>query len=84
MPTVAGSVTRRRSRISPDGRNVYVVAAATQALAVFTRDAGVLTQLGCVTLWANGNPRCATVPRGLSAPVAVTVSADGRNVSAVS
>src|SRR3954453_10232052 len=68
--------------ISPDGRNVYVVAKATQSLALFDRDAasGALTERGCLTLWALGDPGCARVPAGLTAPMAVTVSADGLSV----
>ena len=68
--------------VSPDGRNVYVVSQGTQALAAFTRDAGsgALTELGCFTLWVNGDPQCAKLAAGLSAPVAVTVSEDGRSV----
>ena len=69
--------------ISPDGRNVYVAAPATQSLAVFTRDpaTGALTEQGCFTLWAaGGDPQCVRVPRGLSNPVAITVSGDGRSV----
>ncbi|MDA0159100.1 lactonase family protein [Solirubrobacter ginsenosidimutans] len=68
--------------ISPDGRNVYVAAPATQSLAVFARDAatGALTELGCFTLLAAGDPHCVRVPRGLSNPVAITVSSDGRSV----
>src|SRR3954466_10435885 len=56
--------------ISPDGRNVYVVAKATQSLALFDRDAasGALTERGCLTLWALGDPGCARVPAGLTAP----------------
>ena len=69
--------------ISPDGQNVYVAAPGTQSLAVFARDAvtGALTEQGCFTLWAaGGDPQCVRVPRGLSNPVAITVSGDGRSV----
>jgi DNA-binding beta-propeller fold protein YncE len=71
--------------VSPDGRNVYVAASRSNAIAVFTRSAstGRLTQAsgaaGCVAAGrANG---CAGA-LGLNGPNSVAVSPDGRNVYA--
>jgi DNA-binding beta-propeller fold protein YncE len=68
--------------VSPDGRNVYVAAAFSSAVAVFDRDPnGELTQkggmLGCVS--EGGALGCApgVAMNGVSA---VTVSPDGKNV----
>jgi DNA-binding beta-propeller fold protein YncE len=69
--------------ISPDGRNVYVAAAGSNALSVFTRNrrTGALTQLpgakGCLSQLPGGG--CFD-GRALNEPVAVAVSADGRRV----
>src|SRR6478609_994228 len=68
--------------ISPDARNVYVVAPGTQSLAVFSRDGatGTLTPGGCLTLSALGDPDCTRLSQGLTNPRAVTVSGDGLSV----
>jgi DNA-binding beta-propeller fold protein YncE len=69
--------------ISPDGRNVYVTAAESNALSVFARNrgTGALTQLqreeGCLSQRPGGG---CFVGRALNEPVAVTVSPDGRRV----
>jgi DNA-binding beta-propeller fold protein YncE len=73
--------------ISPDGRDVYVAASASNAIAVFKRNArtGRLTQgagaTGCIA--ANGSGGCA-IGLGLEGPNSVAVSADGKNVYATS
>ena len=69
--------------VSPDGRNVYVAASASGALAVFARDrqTGALRQLagpnGCISQRPGGG--CAG-GRALQEPVAVAVSPDGGHV----
>ena len=69
--------------VSPDGRNVYVAAAGSRALTVFTRNrrTGTLRQLagggGCLSL--RPAPEC-TVVRAMNEPTAVTVSPDGSRV----
>ena len=73
--------------VSPDGRNVYVASSASNAIAVFSRDArtGKLRQApgaaGCIA--AGGNDACASGV-GLDGPNSVAVSADGKNVYATS
>ena len=73
--------------ISRDGKNVYVAASRSDAIAVFRRNArtGKLTQrsgtAGCVA--AKGAGGCAEA-RGLNGPNSVAVSADGTNVYATS
>jgi DNA-binding beta-propeller fold protein YncE len=73
--------------ISPDGRNVYVAASSSNAIAVFKRNArtGRLTQgagvTGCIA--ANGAGGCAS-GLALDGPNSVAVSADGKNVYATS
>jgi DNA-binding beta-propeller fold protein YncE len=73
--------------ISPDGRNVYVAASQSNAIAVFKRNVntGRLTQgrgaAGCVAVHGAGG--CAPAV-GLMGPNSVTVSADGRNVYSTS
>jgi DNA-binding beta-propeller fold protein YncE len=69
--------------VSPDGRNVYVVSAGSDALSVFSRNArtGVLTQLpggsGCVSQRPGGG---CVVGRALNEPTSVAVSPDGAHV----
>ena len=69
--------------VSPDGRNVYVVSAGSDALSVFRRNArtGVLTQLpgssGCVSQRPGGG---CVVGRALNEPTSVAVSPDGAHV----
>jgi len=73
--------------ITPDGRNVYVAASRSNAIAVFKRNVstGRLTQgrgaAGCIAL--RGASGCAPA-LGLIGPNSVTVSADGRNVYSTS
>jgi len=69
--------------VSPNGRNVYVAAFKSNAVAVFRRDprTGALHQLpgklGCI---ANKSTRACQFGRALAAPIGVAVSRDGRNV----
>jgi DNA-binding beta-propeller fold protein YncE len=69
--------------ISPDGRNVYVAAAGSNALSVFARNrrTGALRQLpgveGCLSQLPGGG--CFD-GRALNEPVAVAVSPNGRRV----
>ena len=71
--------------LSPDGTSVYVAASASDAIAIFQRDAatGALTQApgtaGCIAV--AGAAGCAQA-QGLDGPSSVAVSADGRNVYA--
>jgi DNA-binding beta-propeller fold protein YncE len=68
---------------SPDGRNVYVVSAGSDALSIFGRNrrTGVLTQLpgesGCVSQRPGGG---CVVGRALNEPTSVAVSPDGTHV----
>jgi DNA-binding beta-propeller fold protein YncE len=77
----------RAIAISPDGENVYVASSASDAIAIFRRNArsGRLTQpkgaAGCIA--AEGASHCATAI-GLDGPNSVAISADGRNVYATS
>ena len=69
--------------ISPDGRNVYVVSAGSDALSIFHRNrrTGMLTQLagasGCVSQRPGGG---CLVGRALNEPTSVAVSPDGTHV----
>lgn len=69
--------------ISPDGRHVYVAAAASDALSILARNrrTGVLWQLpgaqGCFSQRPGGG---CTVGRGLNEPTSVAVSPDGARV----
>lgn len=83
-------VGSRAIAISPDGRNVYVAASGSDAIAVFDRDrsTGALTQpqgkAGCVAA-IPGKAKSAQgcgLAIGLLAPNSVAVSPDGRNVYA--
>jgi DNA-binding beta-propeller fold protein YncE len=84
-------VGSRAVAISPDGRNVYVAASLSDAIAVFDRNpvTGALTQpkgkAGCVAALvgkAKGD-RCGPAV-GLIGPNSVAVSPDGKNVYATS
>lgn len=69
--------------VSPDGANVYVASAGSDALSVFSRNrrTGVLTQLagslGCVSQRAGGG---CVIGRALNEPTSVAVSPDGSHV----
>ena len=85
-------VGSRAIAISPDGRNVYVAASGSDAIAVFDRSpvTGALTQppgkAGCVASavgHAKGGQGCGPAI-GLDAPNSVAVSPDGKNVYATS
>jgi DNA-binding beta-propeller fold protein YncE len=77
----------RAIAVSPDGKNVYVAASKSDAIAIFERNArsGRLTQprgaAGCVA--AEGASGCAAAT-GLDGPNSVAVSPDGRSVYATS
>jgi DNA-binding beta-propeller fold protein YncE len=77
----------RAIAVSPDGRNVYVAASKSDAIAVFRRNtrSGVLTQpkgaAGCIAVEGVGH--CATAI-GLDGPNSLAVSPDGHNVYATS
>jgi DNA-binding beta-propeller fold protein YncE len=71
--------------VSPDGRNVYVAAFDSDAIATFSRNpkSGALTQpkgaAGCIS--ATGKDGCAKVA-AFDGPNSVAISPDGRNVYA--
>jgi DNA-binding beta-propeller fold protein YncE len=76
----------RAIAVSPDGRNVYVAASKSDAIAIFKRDprSGKLTQPpgtgGCIAAKGGG---CAAAV-GLDGPNSVAISPDGLNVYATS
>jgi DNA-binding beta-propeller fold protein YncE len=69
--------------VSPDGRNVYVVATGSDAISVFARNlrSGALRQLpgarGCVSQLPGGGCRDG---RALNEPIEVAISRDGERV----
>ena len=67
--------------LSPDGRNLYVAAADSNAVVVFDRDAttGALTERGCLTDATHPTTGCTKTP-ALDDPSGIALSADGRNV----
>ncbi len=86
-------VGSRAIAISPDGRNVYVASALSDAIAVFDRNpvTGALTQpkgkAGCVASavgQAKGSAQGCGLAIGLDGANSVAVSPDGRNVYATS
>jgi DNA-binding beta-propeller fold protein YncE len=68
--------------VSPDGRNVYVSALGSGAVAAFTRTAtGGLAQLPAAAGCVGGEAADGCAPaRGLEQPTDLALSADGRNV----
>jgi DNA-binding beta-propeller fold protein YncE len=72
--------------VSPDGKNVYVVAYHDNAISVFSRAAnGALTGTGCIAKSGSSATGCTATGGGaLGVPRAVAVSPDGKNVYAVS
>lgn len=77
----------RAITLSPDGKNAYVAASTSDAIAIFKRNkkSGVLTQGtgkgGCISL--NGSAGCRSAV-GLDGPNSIAVSKDGRSVYATS
>lgn len=65
--------------ISPDGRNLYVVARVSNSVAIFKRDpaTGALTEAGCFSQPAVEG---CTEARALKGARSVAISPDGRNV----
>lgn len=78
---LAGAIT---VRLSPDGRQLYVVAIDASTVTVLARDArsGALTPLGgrdrCVSAPTRPTPGCRTAP-GLGGARWITLSPDGRH-----
>ena len=68
--------------VSPDGKNVYVLGTADDAIAEFTRNPdGSLTEIGCVADSGASNSTCATqTANALVGPQAIVVTPDGNDV----
>lgn len=70
--------------ITPDGKNAYVVATSSQAVAELARSAsGALSQLASPNDCVSSQPSSlcgTTTAKGLLAPEAIAVSPDGKNV----
>ena len=76
-------------KISPDGKNAYAIAASSNAIAIFDRNAttGALTlktgAAGCVANAAISGQSCTVITGLLDAPKALAISPDGKTVYAV-
>jgi DNA-binding beta-propeller fold protein YncE len=70
--------------ISPDGKNVYVIATDDDSIAEFARNAdGSLTELGCIADSSDGDSSCPgsdQTATGLVDPEAIAISPDGNDV----
>ena len=66
--------------ITPDGKNAYVAAAASDAVAEFARnpDTGALSFIGCIS--DDGMDRTCAKGNALRGPLAVVASPDGKHV----
>lgn len=77
----------RAVAVSPDGKNIYVASAFSDAVAIFSRDVntGALAQLagtaGCIS--EDGSSGACVDGKGLDGARGVAVSADGKNVYVV-
>ncbi|HSZ14138.1 MAG TPA: beta-propeller fold lactonase family protein [Solirubrobacteraceae bacterium] len=70
--------------ISPDGRDVYVIAQGTNSLVEFSRDpeTGLLSETGCLS---REDTECAShEAKGLNSPYGIAASPDGQSVYVVS
>ena len=67
--------------VSPDGRNVYAIGRADDAIVRFDRAAdGTLTPAGCIDDDETGPENCAAVANGMENPTALAISPNGRTV----